>query len=192
MDVKSETPKPVTSGAEELLGIPRGRRGRYTKEALCKELQNMTHGIAYVTGRLRAKPLDQPFQDNLLHALVHYHPDASAKIGTGIHHFEMRMRQPYGTRRYTFCARTAHGMTCPTQNVLRRFDRVMLGMHCIERTFPNAVYDPDLRPHLMEQDPTCAECGVAGVDLQVDHDGVPFAKILDDFLCLQGLDLRAD
>ena len=144
-----------------------------------------------VTARLKAVPLDSKFADPHLAALAKFHP--KKKFGAPELTFTLSARPPYYTKSLFVEARTGGWIECSwvkcLANLYGKFDADRDRRAKALSALRNDAFASGAMAEARERYANgggCAACGETHRRLDIDHDGKPFAQIVDEFLEANG------
>ena len=160
-----------------------------------------TSGFRAVSAYITTLPTNERFHDPKLDALIRHHPNRtfnpmpSSSSNPAIT-FALRARPPYFTKALFVESRSGGFIDCSWKKCVANF----FGKHSKERNtrgkILNALRNEAFRSAKMEAaraglGTRCAECGKTCKKLVVDHAGMPFAQIVDEYVASKGTALDA-
>ena len=158
--------------------------------------KSKTAGLRVVSAHISSLPVNERFTDTKLSALVLHHPgksfvSSSSSSSTAAPPppitFALRARPPYYTKSLYVESRSGGFVDCSWRKCVANFFGKHDKKRAIRERVLNALRNEAFRSEKMKKaraslGHTCAECGVVCRKLVVDHAGMPFAQIVDEFV----------
>lgn len=164
----------------------------WTEASLKSHFKSMTNGISIVSHHVRCKPLNTPFDDAMLKALVAFHPMCNIKGLDKVKYFEVRTPPPY--RKPTLFFLTTDNRLDDVsykmclQNLFGRFKMDKMIREEVLFAFRNEAFKYSTRVYLInDANGICSHCGQLCHEIHIDHYITPFSKLLDDFMNIHKL-----
>ena len=160
--------------------------------------KSKTAGLRVVSTYISTFPIDQRFSDKKLEALIRYHPGKSFTSPSPDQPitFALCSRPPYFTKSLFVEARSGGLIDCSWRKCVTNF----FGKYNKDRETRsrvlNALRNEAFRSEKMKAarealGHTCADCGKVCGKLVVDHAGMPFAQIVDEFVAEKKVGLES-
>jgi hypothetical protein len=157
-----------------------------------------TAGFRSVSAHISTLPFGERFSDSKLAALIRHHPGKTfpSPSHDSAVTFALRARPPYHTKALFVESRAGGFIDCSWKKCVANF----FGKYSKEKTTRSRALNA-LRNEAFSSDKMkaargalgsrCAECGKACRKLVVDHAGMPFAQIVDEYVADGGTTVQA-
>ena len=144
-----------------------------------------TAGFRSVSAHLNTLPFGERFGDSKLAALIRHHP--SKTFPPAAVTFALRARPPYRTKALFVESRAGGFIDCSWKKCVANFFGKYSKEQAARARVLNALRNEAFRSAKMKAarealGTRCAECGQACRKLVVDHAGMPFAQIVDQYV----------
>ena len=145
-----------------------------------------TSGLRAAAAHIKSLPVGERFSDARLSALVHHHPGKTFAPDQSIT-FALRARPPYYTKALFVEARSGGFVDCSWKKCVAHF----FGKYSKEKAHRtralNALRNEAFNSEKMKAareslGRVCADCGKECRKLVIDHAGMPFAQIVDEYV----------
>ena len=177
---KKSSRKPKNMEKEELIGL----LGK-TKTAAHRTM----------AAHIKTFPMDMRFTDKMISALVQFHPNKKFTKTSGLI-FALCTRAPYFTKALYVEALTGGLIDCSWAKCVENLyggynaDRAKKAkqLHALRNDAFKSAKSKEAH-EMYGNGGTCAVCKTVNKHLDIDHDGKPFAQIVDEFLAGARLEL---
>lgn len=157
-----------------------------------------TAGFRSVSAHIRTLPFGERFSDSKLAALIHHHPSKtfpSSSHGSPVT-FALRARPPYHTKALFVESRAGGFIDCSWKkcvaNFFGKYSKEQAALSCVLNALRNEAFmSVKMRAAREALGTRCAECGKVCRKLVVDHAGMPFAQIVDQYVAAGGTTLQS-
>ena len=160
--------------------------------------KSKTAGLRVVSAYISTFPIDQRFVDKKLEALIHHHPGKSFSSPSPDQPitFALCSRPPYYTKSLFVESRSGGLIDCSWRKcVANFFGKYNKGretrVHVLNALRNEAFRSEKMKAARDALGHTCADCGKVCVKLVVDHAGMPFAQIVDEFVAKKKVGLES-
>lgn len=158
--------------------------------------KSKTAGLRVVSAYISTFPIDQRFTDNKLEALIRHHPGKSFSSPDQPITFALCARPPYYTKSLFIESRSGGMIDCSWRKCVANFFGKYNKTRENRTRVLNALRNEAFRSAKMKAarealGQNCAECGKDCAKLVIDHTGMSFAQIVDEFVAEKGGVLEA-
>ena len=156
--------------------------------------KSKTAGNKIVSAHINSLPMGERFYDERLAALVKFSP--GRKFSQEITTFALRARAPYFTKALFVESRSGGFVDCSWKNCVAHFFGKYSKAQTVHTRALNALRNEAFRSEKMKEaraelGDKCAECDKVCKKLVVDHAGMPFAQIVDEYVVGLGTSIDA-
>ena len=148
--------------------------------------KSKTNGNRVVSAHISSLPIDERFWDEKLKELVQHHPGRTFRPDNTFT-FALRLRPPYYTKSLFIEARSGGFIDCSWKkcvaNFFGKYSKDQAKRSNVLNALRNEAFESDKMQKARDSlGNRCADCGKVCNKLVIDHAGMPFAQIVDEYV----------